>query len=45
MAVATGTPEAARRFVDKQSGHGREKGEYALELYTDVTAVVANLED
>jgi Aldehyde dehydrogenase family len=29
----------------KQSGHGREKGEYALELYTEVKAVVANLED
>jgi phenylacetaldehyde dehydrogenase len=29
----------------KQSGHGREKGEYALDLYTEVKAVVANLED
>jgi acyl-CoA reductase-like NAD-dependent aldehyde dehydrogenase len=29
----------------KQSGHGREKGEYALEMYTEVKAVVANLED
>ena len=45
MAVATGIPEAARRVVDKQSGHGGEKGEYALELYTEVKAVVANLED
>jgi acyl-CoA reductase-like NAD-dependent aldehyde dehydrogenase len=29
----------------KQSGHGREKGEYALDMYTEVKAVVANLED
>jgi acyl-CoA reductase-like NAD-dependent aldehyde dehydrogenase len=29
----------------KQSGHGREKGEYALDMYTEVKAVVANLAD
>ena len=29
----------------KQSGHGREMGQYALELYTEVKSVIANLDD
>jgi acyl-CoA reductase-like NAD-dependent aldehyde dehydrogenase len=29
----------------KQSGHGREMGEYALELYTEVKCVWTNLDD
>jgi len=29
----------------KQSGHGREMGEYALDLYTEVKSVIANLDD
>jgi hypothetical protein len=29
----------------RQSGHGREMGEYALELYTEVKSVIASLED
>jgi hypothetical protein len=51
MAVATGIPEGAQRFLNgrakalKQSGHGREKDGYALELYTGVKTVVANLGD